>query len=290
MSTQRALRYLAPNLVTSISLLFGLLSVAATVRGDFASAGWWIVYATLTDRLDGLVARLVRGTSALGVQLDSFADFLNFGLAPAFLIYVSLGQSPLLPFRDGPGRWLLVLSCVAWILAATFRLARFNIADDPPPGDSASPGIKIYFGVPTTLAGGILVLWYLALYKYGAPGEVFPGLPGSFGSARLIDWITADFVTPVAVWRYMPVAMLVFAYLMVSSLPVPQFGRPRSAVALVIFCVLVASGIIGGFGRIFPEYLAWPPTIWIVVYLVWGQISPVARRAAPPPVFPRDGA
>ena len=130
MISKHALRYLAPNLVTTISLTFGLLSIAATMDGNYASAGWWIVYATLTDRLDGFVARLVRGTSELGVQLDSFADFLNFGLAPAFLVYASLVRAPELPFADGIERTLLMAACASWVIAATFRLARYNITDE----------------------------------------------------------------------------------------------------------------------------------------------------------------
>ena len=74
------LRYLAPNLITAASLVFGLVSLSAAHRGDWRLAGWMIIYAVMCDRLDGLVARRLKATSEFGVQLDSFADFLNFGL------------------------------------------------------------------------------------------------------------------------------------------------------------------------------------------------------------------
>ena len=86
MSVSRFFRYLAPNLITLSSMIFGLVSLWASHTGDHSLAAWLIIYAVLTDRLDGLVARAVKGTSELGMQLDSFADMLNFGVAPPFLV------------------------------------------------------------------------------------------------------------------------------------------------------------------------------------------------------------
>lgn len=280
MNGTRALRYLAPNLITTANLIFGMLSLAATARGDFVAGGWFIIYSVLFDRLDGFVARLVRGTSELGVQLDSFADFLNFGVAPAFLIYNSVGSSPALPFADGGGRVLLTIACVAWVLAATFRLARYNITTEETPAPDA---LKIFFGVPTTLAGGLLITWYLALYKYSAPGQTFPGLPETFGGVRLFG---DALETPAGVWRYFPVVMLVGAYLMASSLRVPKLGLMRSKAATVFVFVNVLAGYVCGLARMYPEYMVWPPSLWLVTFLVWGQLSPAARRMRPPPIFP----
>lgn len=277
MTYKRALRYLAPNLVTTISLAFGMLSLAATLRADYELAAWLIIYATFTDRIDGFVARAVRGTSEFGVQLDSFADFLNFGVAPACLLFASLGSSPLLPFAAGSSRYILMAACAAWILSAAYRLARYNISEDVP-----SPlRMGIFFGVPTTLAAGLLVVWYLALYKYAPPGDEFPRLAESFGGARLVD---AE--TPIAVWRYAPVVMFIGAYLMSSSLRMPKLGLMRSKVASALVFTAALAGTVCGILRIYPEYMVWPPTLWVVTFLIWGQLSPAARRVKPPPVFP----
>src|SRR5262249_28758990 len=131
----QALRYLAPNLVTLASLLFGILSIGASLQGRFIDAGWFTVFAVLTDKLDGSVARLVRGESELGVQLDSFADFLNFGIAPATLWYAFFGHWDAGPFAAGIGRDVLIGACVVWVLAVTFRLARYNIVGNDPSCD-----------------------------------------------------------------------------------------------------------------------------------------------------------
>src|SRR5262249_56924431 len=89
MQLPRFLRYLAPNLVTFASLTFGMSSIVASFEHRFVDAAWFVMFSVLTDKLDGFVARLVKGTSEFGVQLDSFADFLNFGIAPATPCYVS---------------------------------------------------------------------------------------------------------------------------------------------------------------------------------------------------------
>ena len=118
------LRYAAPNLITALALLFGMLSIAASLEGRFVAAGWWIIYAVVSDRLDGLVARLLRATSELGVQLDSLADFMNFGLAPAILVFAALGGTPRLGFEDGAGRVFLMACCAIWVPSAAQRAGR----------------------------------------------------------------------------------------------------------------------------------------------------------------------
>jgi CDP-diacylglycerol---serine O-phosphatidyltransferase len=270
----RALRYLAPNAITTASLVFGLVSLVASHKGHWDLAGWMIVYATLTDRLDGFVARAVKGTSELGVQLDSFADMLNFGVAPAFLVFTFLDGHPVLDFDDGARRVLLIAACIAWVLAAVFRLARFNVISEE------GVPTKIFFGVPTTLAGGVLITWFLAMLKYASP-EV--ALGHAVGGSKLVD-----VTTPLGAWQWLPVAMLVGAFLMASSLRMLKIGSSQKWAAAIFVGVNVAAGYILGFLQLYPEYLVWPPTLWIVVFLIWGQTSAKARQFHPPRLFPPE--
>ena len=268
-------RYLAPQLITGSSLVFGLCSIASAHQGDFRLAGWLIIYAVLCDRLDGLVARRLRATSELGVQLDSFADFLNFGIAPAFLMFSFLTSGPLapeLPFGSGMARVYLYASCIIWVLAAVFRLARFNIHTEE------STPTRIYFGVPTTLAGGLLVIWFLAFLKYAHPGA-------TFGGPKLLG---ETIVTPRGVWLALPGAMVVGAYLMASSLRMLKVGTAESRKITIFLIVNLLSGYILGFAQLLPEYLVWMPSAWIVVFLIWGRIAEEARDLHPPPIFPRS--
>lgn len=275
MQINRAVRYLAPNLITATGVCFGLMSLKAAFEARYIDAAWLILYAVLTDRLDGFVARLVRGTSELGVQLDSFADFLNFGLAPAILCYLSFGSAEALPFANGAGHSFLMISCAVWIFGATFRLARYNITTDVP-GHA-----KIFFGVPTTLAAGCVVVWYLALAKYTAEGPMASA--SAFSEVRLFG---DSLNVPLGVWHYFPVAILVGGLLMASSLRMPKLGLMSSKGATVFVFVNVLLGYVFGFARWLPEYLIWPPTMWLVTFLVWGQASREARAMRPPPIFP----
>ena len=267
---KRQFRYLAPNSMTLISLTFGLISLAASHGGDFPLAGWMIIYAVLCDRLDGLVARAMNATSQLGMQLDSFADFLNFGVAPAYMLWSFLTARPDLPYAgDGWERWALAGACIVWVWGAVFRLARYNVTSDE---DAPT---KIFFGIPTTMAGGLLTIWFLAFLKY-EPGW-------DFGGPRLSDTL----YTSRGVWLYLPIALVVGAYLMVSSLPMPKGGATRRKVLTVAVLAPMAIGYVAGFIRVFPEILCWLPTAWMAIFLIWGQLSKTARGLKPPRIFPR---
>ncbi len=266
---ERQIRYLAPNLITLTSLLFGITSIAASYHQNWDLAGWMIIYSVLCDRLDGLVARRLHATSELGMQLDSLADFLNFGLAPPFLLYAYLCARHDLTFDHGWERPYLLAACAIWVLAAGFRLARFNVqADDKTP-------TKVYFGVPTTLAGGTLAIWFLAFLKY-SPGHDFGG-PKVFGS-----W-----VTPHAVWTSMPAVIAILGLLMASTVRIPKVGKTSSRALTAIVLVLVLFGYVCGFARVLPEVMAWQPTIWLVSFLIAGLFSNRLRSLEPPPLFPR---
>ena len=273
MSAGRVLRYLAPNVITASSMIFGLVSLWSATNGDVPLAAWMIIYAVLTDRLDGLVARAVKGTSELGMQLDSFADFLNFGVAPAYLVLSYLGSRPDLPYHDGSGRILLFVVCSGWLLCAVFRLARYNVlTDDQIP-------TKMFFGFPTTLAGGLLAIWMLLFLKYD---HTVP----EFGGAKLFG----DLETPVAVWKWLPLGMAVGAYLMASRLPMPKVALTKNKIVSVFLLAFLALGYACGFAMRYPEICFWMPTIWSVGFLIWGQASATARAMYPPPLFPKGAA
>jgi CDP-diacylglycerol--serine O-phosphatidyltransferase len=275
MASARFLRYLAPNLITLSSMIFGLVSLWAAAHNHPALAGWMIIYAVLTDRLDGLVARAVKGTSELGMQLDSFADFLNFGVAPAYLVLTYLSSRPDLPYQDGTAKVLLWIVCGGYMLCAVFRLARYNIlSDDQIP-------TKIFFGVPTTLAGGTLAIWILLMLKYDPQIEHFGG---AFGGAKLFG---DNLHTPVAMWKYLPIAVAILGYLMASRLPMPKVGMTKNKAVSIGLLVLVVSGYACGFAMHFPEICFWMPTGWSIIFLIWGQASATARAMYPPPLFPK---
>lgn len=270
MSTaSRVLRYLAPNLITLSSMIFGLVSLWSVHNGDPALAAWMIIYAVLTDRLDGLAARALKATSELGMQLDSFADFINFGVAPAYLVLVYLSGRPDLPFQTGTAHYLLFVAAGGYMLCAVFRLARYNVLSD-----EGTP-TKIFFGFPTTLTGGLIAIWFLVLLKYDPQSE-------PFGGAKLFG---DQVQTSLAVWKYFPIALVVGGYLMASRLPMPKVGMTRNKVVSILLLSLVAIGYVCGFAMHYPEICFWMPTVWSLAFLIWGQASASARAMYPPPLF-----
>ncbi len=107
-----------PNLFTAMNMFCGFLSIVSADQGEFNRAAWFIITAAVFDALDGLMARLTKSSSELGVELDSLSDIVSFGVAPSFLIYsVYLNQFETVG---------IIISSLLMI-AGGFRLARFNI-------------------------------------------------------------------------------------------------------------------------------------------------------------------
>ncbi|MBI5577091.1 MAG: CDP-diacylglycerol--serine O-phosphatidyltransferase [Deltaproteobacteria bacterium] len=110
--------YVLPNLITSGSLFAGFYSIASTYNGQFEKAAMAIIAGVVLDGLDGRVARMTRTTTKFGVEYDSLADLVSFGVAPAFLVYGwALSQF---------GRWGW-LAAFLYLICGALRLARFNV-------------------------------------------------------------------------------------------------------------------------------------------------------------------
>ncbi len=144
------LRIILPNLVTLLALSMGLTGIRFAVEGQFQIAVLVVIIAAILDGLDGRLARALRGTSRFGAELDSLADFVDFGVAPALILYMwNLHQVKSLG-------WFAAL---VFAIACALRLARFNVSlDDPNP-----PAWEGHFftGMPAP-AGAVLAL--LPLY------------------------------------------------------------------------------------------------------------------------------
>ena len=119
------MRMLLPNIVTLLSLCAGLTAMRFAIEGDgkLDKAVYAILIAAVLDGLDGRLARLLKGTSRFGAELDSLADFVSFGVAPAFVLY-TFGLHEI-----GSIGWIVAL---VYAMACALRLARFNVMIDDP--------------------------------------------------------------------------------------------------------------------------------------------------------------
>ena len=124
-------RAIVPNLITSLAACAGITSISLSSEGRFMEALWALAIAAVCDGMDGRVARLLNASSKLGAELDSLADFVNFGVAPAMFMYFWMTGGPTHTLVDGsivPRTYIrIVLACsLFYAMCDCFRLARFN--------------------------------------------------------------------------------------------------------------------------------------------------------------------
>jgi len=228
---------LAPNIITLLALCAGLTAIRMAFENRYVLALAAIVFAAILDGIDGRLARLLKGTSRFGAELDSLADFVNFGVAPALILYF-WGLHDL-----KSAGWI---AAMAFAICAGLRLARFNVMIDDP--DRPVWAGNFFVGIPAP-AGAIIVL--LPLYA------AFLGLPRS----AFLTWA-------------MLVYTLAIAALMVSRLPVfsgKRFGTrvpPEMVGPVVIVTVLFVALLIA-----YPWIILTAGTLAYLVSLPFGWLS-----------------
>jgi CDP-diacylglycerol---serine O-phosphatidyltransferase len=205
---------MVPNVITLLALCAGLTAIRLAAEGTFEWAVYAIVFAAVLDGIDGRVARLLKGTSRFGAELDSLADFVNFGVAPGVTLYFwSLHE-----MRSAG--WI---AAMVFAIAAGLRLARFNVMIDDP--NRPSWAGNFFVGLPAP-AGACTVLLPVYLHFLGLPSPAF--------------------AVPLTV-----AYTLVIAFLMVSRLPVfsgkkvgkrvpPDVLLPVFISVVLVFALLIA--------------------------------------------------
>ena len=207
-------RTLVPNVITLLALCAGLTAIRMAFENRYVLALAAIVFAAFLDGIDGRLARFLKGTSRFGAELDSLADFVNFGVAPALILYF----------------WgLHDLKSAGWIAAMVFaicaalRLARFNVMVDDP--DKPAWASNFFVGVPAP-AGAITVLLpiYVALL----------GLPRS----QWLSWLTLVYTLAIA--SLMVSRLPVFSGKRVGTRVPPEMVGPAVVVAVLFIALLIA--------------------------------------------------
>ena len=150
--------FVLPTLFTLTSVFLGLLSVVSAAQGDYGVSALSILFAILFDSIDGGVARLTRTQSKFGMQIDSLADVVSFGVAPAALVYMALLRDKLV---YGPVDLGLVVAFL-YLGTGAIRLARYNVEAERKPGP-----VKTFTGLPIPGAAGCLAGLVLGLTKEG---------------------------------------------------------------------------------------------------------------------------
>lgn len=203
-SAFRNTNVIIPNAITILGLLCGVYSIILSIEGKFVYGAYALILAALFDGLDGKVARLVRGTSEFGVQLDSLCDVVSFGVAPAIMVYSWV----LAPF----GR-LGLMAMFLFVACGALRLARFNV-------QAGKISSEYFVGLPIPAAAAFI-----------ASGVLF------------VDALNLD-LDKTFLSVFFMVSIYVLAFLMVSTIPFYSFKKlgyikRKPFNSLVILVVLI---------------------------------------------------
>ncbi|MDR2735854.1 MAG: CDP-diacylglycerol--serine O-phosphatidyltransferase [Puniceicoccales bacterium] len=200
--------YLLPNFFTASNLFFGFAAIIRCIQAKYTAATpsvshqyytqavWLVLFAALADALDGRVARLGKRESLFGMEFDSIADMVSFGVAPALMVFFLILS---------PTEGLTIFRQIGWLigfvylLCAGIRLARFNVITHPLlPQDEAKKSSKDFLGLPVPAAAGAIVSIVMIINTY------------ELSNGFLIT---------------LPPLMLLIAYLMVSTITFPSFKK-----------------------------------------------------------------
>ena len=218
---QIPVRTLLPNLITLLALCAGLTAMRLAVEGKLEWAVAAIVFAALLDGIDGRVARMLKGTSRFGAELDSLADFVNFGVAPALILYF-WGLQEL-----GNAGWI---AAMVFAICAGLRLARFNVMIDDP--NRPAWTANFFTGMPAP-GGAITVL--LPIYVYFL-----------FGVPRLAP---VTFLYTLAIAFLMVSRIPVFSGKRVGKRVAPEMVLPVFVCVVLFFALLVVLSVVGAHDR-----------------------------------------
>jgi len=215
--------YLLPSLLTLGNLFCGYACIVYTMRGEYATAAPFIGIAFILDGLDGRIARLTGAEGAFGLEFDSLADMISFGLAPAILAY-SWGLTPF-------GRWGWAAGFI-FVTAAAMRLARFNI-------QAGSVDKRYFVGMPSPAAAGVVAA---TIFAYPA------GLRETSGAAPVMALVLVPAFLMVSTIRFRsfksidlqaPRSYTVLLILALAMFPI--VGHPAGAFVILAYSYLASA-------------------------------------------------
>ena len=202
-------RVILPNILTLIGVCIGLTSIKFALDGKFELSIIAVIVAGIIDGLDGRIARLIKGTSKVGKELDSLTDVISFGVAPAFIMFFwSMSEI-------GRLGWLISL---IYVVCVALRLARFNVNSEVEP----SWRDNFFEGIPSP-AGGVLVLMPL-IYSFSE-----------------IQFIKLNYQIIV------PILFILISILLISKIPTYSLKKivvPRSASIFLLFVIVLYFGLL----------------------------------------------
>lgn len=256
--------FVLPNLITLGSVFCGFNAIRIVAKDtptelDIYRAAVLLIFAMLFDMMDGRVARMTKTQSAFGLQLDSLADIISFGLAPAVLVYKwVLHREPI------PG----IITAFVYVSCAAIRLARFNVLSSTSTGAPTKPG-KYILGLPSPPAAGILISVMVANH----------GVGGALGDER---YTLLLFCVTVAL-----------GLLMVSNVRFRSFKDIKLNTGTLLFVLVIVGSSVFVWQQFKPQFvLVWLLSVYIFIGLaetaraIARRLRGLDERTSVPPVVP----
>ena len=264
--------YVLPSLFTAANIAAGYYAISQAIQGTtadpvhFDHAAKAIGFAILFDGLDGRIARMTNTASAFGRELDSLADVIAFGIAPAILAWL-WGFRALPAMDDFEMRSQIVqfgaVATFIFLMAGAARLARFNIQVNPQPSNPGRPGKKYFVGMPIPAGAGVI-----AAVVHFARGYPLQSWWLSIGWGVFVCFIA---FLMVSTWRFFSFKDL-------------NLGRPLNFRWIIVF------GAVIGLGWHFSRYVLIALALVYTLAGVLARLSYILRRPQLPPPPPQDEA
>ncbi|HET9960354.1 MAG TPA: CDP-diacylglycerol--serine O-phosphatidyltransferase [Polyangiaceae bacterium] len=251
--------FVLPNLITLASVFCGFNAIRLVARdvpseNDVYRAAVLLIFAMLFDLMDGRVARMTKTQSAFGLQIDSLADVISFGVAPALMLY----------------KWVLyrepsagIFASFLYVACAAIRLARFNVLSSSPTGVPVKPG-KYIMGLPTPPACGILIALVVANH----------GMGGALGDEKY-TWLLFG-------------VTLTLSFLMISSVRFRSFKDLSLNTGTLLFALFVLASSAFVWNWLKPQFVL----VWLLSFYVFigiaESLKALALRLLRGPSAPRD--
>lgn len=212
------IKHILPNMVTSGNLLCGLFSLILVIHGRYVPAAWLVFFAVIFDGFDGKVARMLGGGSQFGMEFDSLADLVSFGVAPAILLYqVALRELHIAG---------VVIVCF-FALCVALRLARFNVVHVPGPFQGLPCPAGGLFVSSFVIAGMNLPVWVMACVMGLTGFLMISSIP--YANMKKLTKKTADGLKCLALFSMM---VLSFVFL-------------KKVAPMFLFALYIVSGLVG---------------------------------------------
>ncbi|MDI6640944.1 MAG: CDP-diacylglycerol--serine O-phosphatidyltransferase, partial [Elusimicrobiota bacterium] len=226
-----------PAIFTIANLGAGLYSILSSLQGKFTQSAWLILLAIVLDGIDGIIARTMKKTSLIGIELDSFADFVSFCIAPAILMYYLYLK------RFGVGG---ISVGFAYIVFGAIRLARYNIKSF-----ESKTYITYLDGLPTPAAGGILASFVLMLelfqkFEQGITAKTIPIV------MRQVPFL----------FKLLPVLVVVLGILMITKFRYASFSRLKltKRISVRLFILIFVTIILA---------ISYPENIIFILFILY---------------------